>query len=60
MIWGTGGSVIKISKDQISEGIVCHTKELEFYSGDVGDPLKETMWRVNRCVYEKHKKEAIA
>lgn len=43
MIWSTGESVINTSKDQISECNVCHAREFGFYSGNVGDPLNETM-----------------
>lgn len=31
IIWGIGESVIKIVKDKISEGNICHAKKFEFY-----------------------------
>lgn len=43
MIWGTDGSILETDKDQISEGNVCHAQKFAFHTGDVGDPLKETI-----------------
>lgn len=43
MIWNPGESVINIDKDQISERSVCHARGFGFYSGIIGDSLKETI-----------------
>lgn len=43
----TSESVVKIGKDQFLEGNVCHAKKFVFYSGGIGDLLKETIWWVN-------------
>lgn len=43
MIWSPGESVINIDKDQISERNVCHARGFGFYSGNIGDSLKETI-----------------
>ena len=46
-VWDAGGSILETDKDQISEGNVCHVKKFGFHAGDVWDPLKETIWKVN-------------
>lgn len=43
IIWSTGESVINIDKDQISERNLCHARGFGFYSGNIGDSLKETI-----------------
>lgn len=60
MIWDAGGSILETDEDQISEGNVCHVKKFGFHAGDVWDPLKETIWKVNGVLKRETHEEAIA